>query len=118
MVSAIITILIFAFWINAKSFAPLIAFAVLIGLIIGVGSTMAQSMASDALLDQDDLPAAWSGMNLLVGIFTLVAEVIALSLVDESISSPYLYTQIFAGSSFFVCLCLLLIVREASTKKT
>lgn len=112
LVSASITILIFAFWINAKSFGSLVGYVVLIGLIIGVGSTMAQSMASDVLFDQVDLPAAWSGMNLLVGISTLVAEVIALSLVNNSISTPYLYAQIFTGSCFFVCLCLLLVVRE------
>ena len=39
----------FAFWINATTFGSLIAFAVIIGLVIGVGSSLAQPLAADVL---------------------------------------------------------------------
>ena len=117
LICAIITILLLAFWINAKTYASLIVFVILIGLIIGVGSTMAQAMAAEVVFTPGDLPAAWAGMNIFVGIATLVAEVIALSLVVETSSNPYLHAQIFAGCIFAFCFILALIVREYLVRK-
>ncbi|KAG2734681.1 hypothetical protein G9P44_002687 [Scheffersomyces stipitis] len=111
-VCLIISILLFAFWINATTYATLIAFSVIIGLIVGIGSTMAQPIVAD-MMDENiaKLPAAWTGMNIFVSFFCLVAEVIALSLVTGG-SRPYLYTQIFAGCCFFACFIISLIFRE------
>ncbi|KAI5956193.1 hypothetical protein KGF54_000668 [Candida jiufengensis] len=114
----LISILLYAFWINAKTFGSLIAFAVIIGFIIGIGSSLAQPLAADSLEGQlEKLPAGWSGINIFVSFFCLVSEVIALSLVDESLSNPYLHTQIFAGTCFFSCFLLILILREYLVKK-
>ncbi|CAN3377362.1 hypothetical protein DIURU_003393 [Diutina rugosa] len=110
-ISFLIGILLLAWWINADSYGSLIAFVVVIGLVIGVGSTMAQSLASDILKGQR-VASAWCGMNMLVGMTTLVAEVIALALVRPDSSNPYLHTQIFSGCCFLFCGILALIARE------
>lgn len=112
LVSLICSVLILAFWINTNSYGALIAFSVLIGLAVGVGSTMAQSMAADLVEKPAHLPAAWSGLNILVGFFSLVAEVIALKLVDSAAPNPYLHPQIFTGCCFFFGFLLLLVNRE------
>ncbi|KAK6457962.1 monocarboxylate transporter [Scheffersomyces xylosifermentans] len=116
--SFLISILIYAFWINAKTYGALIGLSVVLGLIVGVGSSMAQPVASD-ILDETPamLPAAWSGMNIFVSFFCLVAEVIALSLVKKG-PSPYLHTQIFAGSCFFACFIVMLVIREWFIRRT
>lgn len=106
------SILILAFWINATTYASLIGFSVLMGSIVGVGSTMAQSMAADLVEIPAHLPAAWSGLNIMVGLFSLVAEVIALTLVDLSLERQYLHPQIFTGVIFFFGFILLLVNRE------
>jgi len=108
----IIVILVFAFWINATSYGALIAFSILTGLLVGVTPTMGQSLAANILQDSEKLPAAWSGMNIVSGIFTLFAEVIALALVDDDSSTPYLHTQIFTGVFYAVSFVLLLLIRE------
>ena len=112
LVSLTCSILILAFWINAKTYASLIGFSVLIGFIVGVGSTMAQSMAADLVEIPAHLPAAWSGLNILVGFFSLVAEVIALKLVNLSLKRQYLHPQIFTGVCFFFGFLLMMVNRE------
>ncbi|EDK41320.2 hypothetical protein PGUG_05418 [Meyerozyma guilliermondii ATCC 6260] len=112
LVSLTCSILILAFWINAKTYASLIGFSVLIGFIVGVGSTMAQSMAADLVEIPAHLPAAWSGLNILVGFFSLVAEVIALKLVNSSSKRQYLHPQIFTGVCFFFGFLLMMVNRE------
>ena len=114
----LITILLFAFWINATTFGSLIAFAVIIGLVIGVGSSLAQPLAADVLdPHMEQMPAAWSGINITVSFFCLVSEVIALALVIPGAKRPYLHTQIFAGSCFFACFLLMILIREFLIKK-
>lgn len=108
----IIIILIFAFWINARTYPSLMAFGMLVGLLVGVTPTMGQSLAHNILRDDKKLPAAWSGLNISSGLFTLFAEVIALEVVDNSLSRPYIYTQIFAGASYFAAFVMLLVIRE------
>ncbi|CAN3360121.1 probable transporter Mch2p [Diutina catenulata] len=108
---AIITIFNFAWWIPAHTYAALIAFVIFMGFIIGVGSTLAQSLASDCLRGQK-VASAWSGMNMFTGITTLVAEVIALALVRKTSSRPYLHTQIFSGCCYVFCTLVMLGVRE------
>ncbi|KAI3403584.2 hypothetical protein KGF56_003629 [Candida oxycetoniae] len=113
IICLVISILLYAFWINAKTYGALIAFAVVIGLIVGVGSSLAQPLTADALEGElEKLPAGWSGINIIVSFFCLVAEVIALSLVVPDSPSPYLHTQIFAGSCFMACFLLMIPLRE------
>lgn len=116
--SLVICILLYAFWINATSYGALIAFSVIIGLMIGVGSSLAQPLAADSLEGElEKLPAGWSGINIFVSFFCLVAEVIALALVQKTASKPYLHTQIFAGTCFFACFLVILPLREYLVRK-
>ncbi|CAH2353415.1 uncharacterized transporter Esbp6p [[Candida] railenensis] len=113
----VITILILAFWINATSFGALMVFSVLIGLTIGVGSLFCQSLASDILQNMENLPAAWSGLNIVVSLFCIGAEVIALALKEDEAANPYLHSQVFGGVCFFSAAVLLCIMRERVVRK-
>ncbi|CAK9441513.1 uncharacterized protein LODBEIA_P53810 [Lodderomyces beijingensis] len=118
-ISLVVSIMLYAFWINARTYGSLIAFSVVIGLIIGVGSSLAQPLAADSLEGElEKLPAGWSGICIFVSFFCLVAEVIALSLVQKQSPRPYLHTQIFAGTCFFACFLLIFPLREFLVKKT
>lgn len=104
-----------ALWLNAYSYATVIVLAVLVGGPVGVGSLFAQSLASDVLLytgHQDKLPAAWGGLNIIVSLFSLPAEVIALKLKSGSGTTTYRHAQIFTACLFFGAAMLLLTNRE------
>ncbi|CUM64636.1 uncharacterized protein PRCAT00002245001 [Priceomyces carsonii] len=113
-----ISILLWAFWINASTFGSLAALAVILGFIIGISSLMCQPMALDIVDSPKKLPAAWSGLNITGGLFCLVAEVIALGIRGKHTSKPFLNTQIFSGCCFFACSLLLLVNREWLIRKT
>lgn len=118
MICLLISILLYAFWINAKTYGAMIAFSVIIGLIVGIGSSLAQPLAADVLEGHlEQLPAGWSAINIFVSFFCLVAEVIALALVVDGASNPYLHTQIFAGTCFFACFLVMLVLREHLVSK-
>lgn len=111
--SITIAILLLALWINASTYASLMAFSVLIGCIIGVGSSLCQLIAS-VLLDAspEALNSVWSWFNLFVSFFQFVLEPIALALRVQGTSRPFLHTQIFAGVAFFAAFLLIMVVRE------
>lgn len=113
----LISILLFTFWINAVSYASLIPFSLIIGIFIGVGSCLSQSLASNIINAPNELPAAWSYLNIMVGLVALPAEVIGLSLKNDSLSRPFLYCQIFSGSIYFFCAGLMLIIRSFLVQK-
>ncbi|KAI5950684.1 hypothetical protein KGF57_004232 [Candida theae] len=118
IICLIIAILLYAYWINAKTYGEMIGFVVLVGFIVGVGSSMAQPLAADVLQGElEQLPAAWSSINIFVSFFCLVSEVIALALVVKGAANPYLHTQIFAGSCFTACFLIMLVLREHLVKK-
>lgn len=113
--------LILGFWTNATSYGALIVLALMIGGPAGLGSTMAQPLASDILGDQgrpEKLPAAWSGLMIITAFFALPAEVIALKLRRPSAGAKaYLHSQIFTGCCFLFCFFLLLVNREYLVRK-
>ncbi|CAH2353418.1 uncharacterized transporter Esbp6p [[Candida] railenensis] len=115
--SVYLCLLVLAFWINATSFGSLMGFSILIGFSIGIGNVFCQSLASDILNDMDSLPAAWSGLNIIVSFFCIGAEVAALALKKDGASNEYLNTQIFGGVCFFASAMLLCIMRENVVKK-
>lgn len=114
----LISILLWAYWINATSFPEISAFANILGFFIGIGSLMCQSLAADIIQAPEKIPAAWSIINIIVLFFCLVAEVIALAIRDEKSDRPFLNTQIFSGCCFFAACLFLLIVREWQVKRT
>ncbi|KAF5209120.1 hypothetical protein E0198_004395 [Clavispora lusitaniae] len=118
---AYVAVLLFAFWLNASSYASLIVLAVLLGGPVGLGSTMAQSLALDSLelLDKPgQLPAVWSILNIVVGLFSLPAEVIGLKLKKGNGPKSYRNAQIFTGCCFTACLLIGLINREWAVRLT
>lgn len=117
-VSLLISILLWAFWINATTFPVISVFAIILGFFIGIGSLMCQSLAADIIQAPEKIPAAWSIINIIVLFFCLVAEVIALAIRDESSDRPFLNTQIFSGCCFFAAFLLLLIDREWLVRRT
>lgn len=121
VVCAYLGVLCTAYWINARSYAALMVLAGIMGGFTGVGSTMVQSIASDVLKFQghpEDLPAAWGGLNIIVSLFALPAEVIALKLQTKSGVHQYRHAQIFAGCCFFAGVLLLVANREWLVKQT
>lgn len=114
-ICAYIGILIFGFWMNATTYAELIVLAILMGGPVGVGSTMAQSLALDSLEligHSQKLPAVWSTFNIVVGLFSLPAEFIGLKLKTTGRSNNFAHAQIYAGCCFFGGLLILLVNRE------
>lgn len=82
--SLVISILLYAYWINADTFGSLIGFAICIGLVIGLGASLVQPLIADVISpDLEQMPAAWSAINIFMSFFSLVTEVIALALVVE-----------------------------------
>lgn len=117
--SLLLAILVWAFWMNVSSYGALMAFLAVSGLIIGVGSSLSQLIAS-VILDStpEELPSAWSWLNIIVSAFQLVLEVIALALRNKAAKRPYQHTQIFGGACFFVSFLLISGVREYIVKRT
>lgn len=110
-----LAILILAFWRNATSYGALIVLSILLGGPAGVGSIMSQSLGADILDVQERphlMPAAWSGLNIIVSIFSLPSEVIAIALKEEGASNPFDHAQTFTGCMFLLAFLLLLFNRE------
>lgn len=110
-----VVILIFGFWMVAKSFTALIICGLLLGFTIGFANVMNSVLIADAF-EPEDFSAAWSILNMVMAFFVLFVEVIALSLRDDSLSNPFLYAQIFAGVIFVVGFLFLLRFREWTIK--
>lgn len=115
-----LAILILAFWRHATSYGALIVLSVLLGGPAGVGSIMSQSLGADILDVQERphlMPAAWSGLNIIVSIFSLPSEVIAIALKEEENSNPFDHAQVFTGCMFLLAFLLLLFNREYIVRK-
>lgn len=116
MIDLVLVILVLAFWICAKTFVTLLICGLMIGLSIGVGNVMNPVLIADSFAIED-FASAWSILNMVIGIFSLPTEVIALALRDYSLSNPFLYTQIFAGLLFAVSIIILSPQREYAVAK-
>lgn len=116
-----IAVLVFAYWFNTTTYAALIGLSVVLGGPIGVGATMAQSLAGD-IVDKmgrsEKLPAAWGGLNIVAGMFSLPSEVVALKLQRPNAIHAYAHTQILTGCCFLGGMFLILINREWLVRQT
>lgn len=115
MLTLLLTIFMFGFWIPADSYSSLIGFSICVGLCIGVANVMNTVLVADIVGPVDFLPA-WGYVNLVGSPFMLVAEVIAQALTEPNSNDPYLHTQIFAGCCFVAALLLILGLREVTAK--
>lgn len=107
----LLSIWLWAYWINATTFGALIPFSLLLGLVVGIGYIMGQPICLDLLRQPNKLGQAWSGMNIMVGLASLVAEVIAVALTKDT-GRRYLNVQIFVGCCFFACFLIMLYLRN------
>ncbi|ODV96592.1 hypothetical protein PACTADRAFT_28604, partial [Pachysolen tannophilus NRRL Y-2460] len=113
----LMVILIFAFWINAKTYASLIALALIMGFAMPIASVMNQPLTADGV-EPSRFISAYSLVLLSVGAFALPSEVIGLVLRTQSDKDfPYLHCQIFSGLGYFVGGLFLLPLREFKIKK-
>lgn len=112
----LLTIFLFAFWIPAHTFVQLLMFSICIGGCVGVANVMNTVLIADNVPPHQFL-AAWSFVNLSGSPALLVSELAAQALtVPGNKENPYLHTQIFAACCFSVALLLILVLREYSVR--
>ncbi|QBM90591.1 Nitrate/nitrite transporter NarK [Metschnikowia aff. pulcherrima] len=110
-----------AFWLNATTYVSIMVLAALIGGAVGIGSLMSQSLAYDVLVFHgipEKIPAAWGGLNIIVSLFSLPAEVIALKLQTNAGPRSYRHAQIFTGCCYFFGALMMLVNREWLIRQT
>ncbi|KAK1142246.1 hypothetical protein N8T08_007990 [Aspergillus melleus] len=106
--TAFCAIVCFAIWIPAQSYAPLLVFAILSGMVSGTfWGTITPVTAEVVGLSR--LPTTFSMICLMLVVPTTVAEPVALSLVA---SSGYLNTQVYIACMFILGALSLWILRS------
>ncbi|CCH59584.1 hypothetical protein TBLA_0B07680 [Henningerozyma blattae CBS 6284] len=116
VLTLILVIFMYAFWIPAYTFVQLIFFAICTGSVIGVANVMSGVLTADVVPPEEFL-AAWAFVNYVGSPFLLVCDVIAQALEKRHDKNPYLHTQIFSGGCFACSFALLAFLREVSVKK-
>lgn len=120
LVCVYLALMILAFWLHVSLYGALMALAVFLGGPVGLGNIMTQAMAADILRAQgriDKLPAGWLGLNIVVALFSLPAEVIPLKLNQPHAKNPYRHALVFTGCLFLLGFLLLLVNREWLVRK-
>ncbi|KAH3901387.1 related to Esbp6p [Saccharomycodes ludwigii] len=116
LMTLLLCIFLFAFWITAHTFIQLIFFSICVGCCVGVANVMNAVLIAD-LVPPSDFSAAWGWMNLSSSPPLLFCEVVAQALtVPKHKDNPYLHTQIFAGFCFVAALLMSLLIREYTVR--
>ena len=79
VLTAVLTIFVFAFWLTCHTFIQLLMFSICMGSCVGVGNVMSTVLVAD-LVQPADFLAAWSLVNALGSPFLLNCEIIAQAL--------------------------------------
>ena len=109
--SALSGIASFAWWINARDYASLLSFALIVGMVFGVyWATIAPISAE--VVELKDLPSMLCLVWLIDVAPTLFSEAIALELRNFESKRPYLYPQIYGGLCYMVAAAFLLELRR------
>lgn len=116
ILNIVIIIFILGYWMNVTSFVALLICAICFGFTLGVANVMNQVLIADSFQPENFAPA-WSILNVIMAFFILFVEVIALSLKDDTLKNPYIYTQIFAGCLSFTALLFICPLRQLRVKK-
>lgn len=112
----VLCIFMFGFWIPAHTYLQLIFFCIMVGSCVGVANVMNTVLIADLVAPEDFL-SAWSFVNYSGSPVLLVVEVVAQALtVSKNKSNPYLHTQIFSGCCFTAALILILVLREYAVR--
>lgn len=112
----ILVILVFGFWMNARTFLSLIFCALMLGSALGVGNVMNAVLIADSFTPEQ-FGSAWSILNSQIGLFTIFSEVMALNLRDYTKRNPFEYAQIFSGLIFVVAGLSLIPFREETVRR-
>lgn len=118
IVTFIVSILAFLFWIFVTTYSQLLAFAFLIGFLLGVNWVNFGPMTADFVGGGGvDMNHAIS-IQMFTGSLPLyVAELIGLKLRRPEMAKPFLYCQILCGASALVSAIILLPFREWKIKR-
>ncbi|CAL9733301.1 hypothetical protein MOSE0_A02718 [Monosporozyma servazzii] len=112
VLTSLLCIYVFSFWIPAHTFIQMVIFSIMMGLSVGVASMMYGVLVADLVEPQQFLPA-WGFVTYSGSPLFLVSELIAQALtVPEMKKNPYIHTQIFTGFCFFGALLLSILLRE------
>ncbi|CAL9727897.1 hypothetical protein MOUN0_B02938 [Monosporozyma unispora] len=115
ILTSVLTIYIFVFWITAHTYVQLIMFSIMVGSCVGVANVMNTVLIADMVKPQEFLPA-WAFVNYAGAPALLCCELIAQALVSEGMKNPYLHTQLFAGCCFVCALFMILVLREYAVR--
>lgn len=115
VLSSLLTIYLFAFWIPAHTMLQLIFFCLCMGSCVGVAQVMNTVLTADLVAPEDFLPS-WAFVNASGAPYLLCCEIISQALVTKDKSNPYLHTQCYGGSCFAVSLITILVLRERAVR--
>lgn len=115
VLSALMTIFLFAFWIPSHTFVQLIFFCILMGGCVGVGQVMSTVLIADLAGPEAFLPS-WAFVNAGPAPYLLCCEIIAQALVTKNKSNSYLHTQCYGGACFSISVILILVLRERAVR--
>lgn len=112
IITVLLGVLSMVYWIFVHSYASLIVFAFISGIMVGVNWVNFTPLCADVVGGGDDLLAAVSFLCLIGGPPMIVAEIIGLKLRRDGSSKPFLYCQILVGVAALVSAAFLMIFRE------
>ena len=116
LMTIILTILMYGFWLPAHTYVQLIFFSIMVGCCVGVANVMNTVLLADMVGPGDFLPA-WAFVNSAPSPALLCSEIVAQALTDDKRpSNPYRHTQIFAGCCFCAALILIFLLREIAVE--
>lgn len=115
--TTISVILCFAMWIPCDNYATAIALALLAGTQVS-GTTVAIPPLAAELVGIKHFPPLLAAAWMIMGIACVIGEPIAQILADDTLSSPFLYCQIFTGLAFFVGALVILFTRQRVVRDT
>ncbi|QPG75085.1 hypothetical protein FOA43_002426 [Brettanomyces nanus] len=112
VVTTLIGLLSFCWWIFVKSYVNLIIFAFFVGVTVGINWINFSPLCADLAGGGDDLLATVSWLCLIGGPPMIVSEIIGLKMERPNDSQPFLYCQIFVGVMCFASVVALFPFRE------
>ncbi|QPG76753.1 hypothetical protein FOA43_004147 [Brettanomyces nanus] len=112
IITALIGIFSLCWWTFVKTYANLIVFAFVTGIMVGVNWVNFSPLCADIVGGGDDLLAAVSFLCLVGGPSMIVSEIIGLKLERPDDNRPYLNSQILVGVMSIASAAVLIPFRE------
>lgn len=109
--SAVTAVSCFVWWINARDYGSLLAYALVNGMWFGVYWACIAPVSAE-VVDLKDLPSLLSLVWLIDVLPTLFSEAVGLELRREGSGRPYLWPQIYSGLCYLIAAGFLLELRR------